>query len=264
MFSVTYETDEPGARTAYLLLVMCSTSLHLDGTARMGLLREARVGDRESLARLILPYGQGLYLGALRLTRNPADAEDVRQEAFLKVLSRLEQFAGFQDETRDDLRAWVSRIAANASIDVIRKRRDGRLLSLEETAGPSEETLGSNLAAPEQNPEERLARREIRKLMSDAIAQLSPELRQVCLLRDVLQYSTQEVSERLHISAMAVRLRLFRAHRKLREKLSVALQPEKRRHLGAAHLAQVPRRAEVRKHETGIPLGAFVECACGD
>jgi RNA polymerase sigma-70 factor (ECF subfamily) len=243
---------------------MCSTSLYFDGTVRGGLLREARRGDRESLAKLILPYGQGLYLGALRLTGNPADAEDVRQEAFLKAVSRLEQFTGSQDETRDDLRAWVSRIAANASIDVIRKRRDGRLFSLEEPTGPAEESIGSNLATPEDNPEQRFARREIRKLMSDAIAQLTPELRQVCLLRDVLQYSTQEVSEKLHISAMAVRLRLFRAHRKLREKLSAALRPDNRRHATVAHGAQLPRRVQERKHEPSIPLGAFAECACGD
>jgi RNA polymerase sigma-70 factor, ECF subfamily len=225
----------------------------------MGLLREARRGDRESLATLILPYGKGLYLGALRLTGNPADAEDVRQEAFLKVVSRLEQFTGSQDETRDDLRAWVSRIAANASIDVIRKRRDGRLFSLEESTGQADETLGSNVAAPVDNPEERFARREIRKLMSGAIAQLTPELRQVCLLRDVLQYSTQEVSEKLHISAMAVRLRLFRAHRKLREKLSVSLRSQ-----SAAVQAGKLTPREDRTREARIPLGAFAECACGD
>ena len=94
---------------------MCSTSIAFDSTTRAGLLLEARKGDRESLAKLILPYGPALYLGALRLTRNPAEAEDVRQEAFLKAISRLEQFNGSQEETRDDLHAWVSRIAANAS-----------------------------------------------------------------------------------------------------------------------------------------------------
>jgi RNA polymerase sigma-70 factor (ECF subfamily) len=243
---------------------MCSTSLCFDRTARTGLLREARRGDRESLAKLIVPYGPGLYLGALRLTGNPADAADVRQEAFLKAVSRLEQFAGSQDESRDDLRAWVSRIAANASIDVIRKRRDGKLFSLEEPSGTSEETLGSTVAAREDNPEERYARREIRKLMSDAIAQLAPDLRQACLLRDVLQYSTQEVAEKLQISAMAVRLRLFRAHRKLREKLSAALRPEKQRQVRVAEVVQMTKRPEERKREPRIPLGAFAECACGD
>jgi RNA polymerase sigma-70 factor, ECF subfamily len=243
---------------------MCSTSLCLDGATRSALLLQARKGDRESLAKLILPYAPGVYLGALRLTRNPADAEDVRQDAFLKAMTRLEQFAGAPGDNRDDLHAWVSRIAANASIDVIRKRRDGRLFSLEEPNGAGEETLGSNVTAREDNPEERFARREMRKLMAEAITQLAPDLRQACLLRDVLQYSTQEVAERLGISAMAVRLRLFRAHRRLREKLSVALQPARQRQARAAAAARMPRRSEEHQRQQGVPLVAFAECACGD
>jgi RNA polymerase sigma-70 factor (ECF subfamily) len=225
---------------------------------------QARKGDRESLAKLIMPYAPRLYLGALRLTRNPADAEDVRQDAFLKAMTRLEQFAGTPGENRDDLHAWVSRIVANASIDVIRKRRDGKLFSLEEPSGASDETLGSNVTACEDNPEERFARREMRKLMADAITQLAPELRQVCLLRDVFEYSTQEVAGRMGISAMAVRLRLFRAHRRLREKLSIALQPRRQRQAHAVAVVQRARRAEERKREQRVPLGAFAECACGD
>src|SRR2546422_9108088 len=242
---------------------MCSTSICLDGATRSALLMQARKGDLESLAKLILPYAPGLYLGALRMTRNPADAEDVRQDAFLKVMTRLEQFAGTPGENRDDLHAWVSRIAANASIDVIRKRRDGKIFSLEEPNGVGDETLGSNVTACEDNPEERFARCEMRKLMADASAQLAPEMRPACLLRDVFSYSTQEVAGRAGISAMAVRLRLFRAHRKLREKLSVALQPRKERQTHAT-VAQVRVREAGRKREPRIPLGAFAECACGD
>jgi len=74
----------------------------------------------------------------------------------------------------------------------------------------------------------------MRQHLADAIKQLAPELRQVCLLRDVLQYSTQETAERVGISAMAVRLRLFRAHRRLRERLSLALQPKKERQAHAS------------------------------
>jgi RNA polymerase sigma factor (sigma-70 family) len=243
---------------------MCSTSLSLDGVTRSALLLQARKGDRESLAKLILPYAPGMYLGALRMTRNPADAEDIRQEAVLKAMTRLEQFSGTPGENRDDLHAWVSRIAANASIDVIRKRRDGRLFSLEEPIGAGEETLGSNVMTCEENPEERFARREMRKSMADAIALLTPDLRQVCLLRDVLQYSTKEVAERVGISAMAVRLRLFRAHRRLREKLCMGLRPPKQRQTRAALTVQNARRGEERKSEQRVPLGAFAECACGD
>jgi RNA polymerase sigma-70 factor (ECF subfamily) len=242
---------------------MCSTSLAFDSVTRSGLLLQARKGDRESLAKLILPYAPGMYLGALRLTRNPADAEDVRQDAFLKVMTRLEQFSGMPGEDRDDLHAWVSRIAANASIDVLRKRRDGKLFSLEEPSGEGDETLGTNATAREDNPEERFARREMRKLMANAITQLAPELRQVCLLRDVLQYSTQEVADRLGISAMAVRLRLFRARRRLRDKLSMALKPAKLRQMRGAAARTERGRAEC-KPERSVPLAAFAEFACGD
>jgi RNA polymerase sigma-70 factor (ECF subfamily) len=229
--------------------------------SRADLLREARQGDRESLAKLIVPYSAGLYRSALRLTRNPADAEDARQEAFLRAVSRLNQFAGTQDDSRDDLHAWVSRIAANASIDVIRRRRDGKLFSLEEPAGP-EETLGSRFADRDENPEERYARREMRRLLASAIAQLPPDLRQACLLRDVLQYSTQEVAERLGISTMAVRLRLFRAHRRLREKLSSLLQPRKQHAL--ADVAQTGHQVPPLKRQPALSLPTFAEFACGD
>jgi RNA polymerase sigma-70 factor (ECF subfamily) len=63
------------------------------------------------------------------------------------------------------------------------------------------------------------------RLLAKTIAQLPPDLRQACLLRDVLHYSTQEVASRLGISVVAVRLRLFRAHRRLREKLQDSLRP---------------------------------------
>src|SRR5579883_2222309 len=68
-------------------------------------------GDREALSKLLLPYTRALYLSALRVTGNPSDAEDVRQEALLRAISRLAQFNGAPaSEKRDDLQAWVSRI----------------------------------------------------------------------------------------------------------------------------------------------------------
>lgn len=201
---------------------MATVSLGIEAVTRPALLLQAQKGNRESLAELILPYAAGLYRGALRFTRNQADAEDARQDALMKVIRGLGQFAGDgrRGEKGDDLHAWVSRIGANASIDIIRKRRDGRILSLEEPTGIGEETVGSGIAAGNENPEESFTRREIRRRMANSIKQLSPELRRVCLLRDVLGYSTQEVADRLGISSLTVRLRLFRARRRLREKLS--------------------------------------------
>ena len=197
---------------------------------RRSLLTEARNGNPDAFAEMVSPYLPTLYRRARGLTGNTADAQDVSQEAVLKAWSRLEQFTGKQDESIDDFRAWISRIAANTSIDLLRQRRDGKIASLDQRKGESDETLGSGIAAEQLDPEEHCARRELGRLLAKTIAQLPPDLRQACLLRDVLHYSTQEVAGRLGISVVAVRLRLFRAHRRLREKLQDSLAPAARQY----------------------------------
>jgi RNA polymerase sigma-70 factor (ECF subfamily) len=228
------------------------------------LLQQARGGSPEAFAEMVAPYAPTLYQRARRLTGNPADAEDASQEALLKAWSRLEQFSGKQEENADEFRAWVSRIAANTSIDVLRQRRDGKMVSLEERKGASEETLGSGIAARADNPEERCARREMCGLLAEAIVQLPPDLRQACLLRDVMHCSTQEVAERLGISMVAVRLRLFRAHRRLREKLEEALRPRTQRPDRTSAAACERRRGAERSGGRFVPLNAAAGFACGD
>ncbi len=232
--------------------------------AKRKILADARLGDGEAFAEMVLPYGPGLYRRALRLTGNPADAEDARQEAMLKAFSRLSQFAGQQDEGKDDLHAWVSRITTNASIDLIRQRRDGKYVSLEEPGIVPEETLGNRLPATTDNPEERYARREQRVLMAAAIARLAPDLRQICLLRDVLQYSTYEVAERLGISTVAVRLRLFRAHRSLREILRETLRKKQLRRVSTMARLRSSKPVKPNGSQEFLSLHTQAGFACGD
>ncbi|HEX8836868.1 MAG TPA: RNA polymerase sigma factor [Candidatus Acidoferrum sp.] len=258
-----------GDTPAIRLCIMAAASLNIESLTRPALLLEAQKGNRESLAKLILPYAAGLYRGALRFTRNPADAEDARQDALLKVVRGLEQFTGTgkKHEKGDDLHAWVSRIGANASIDIIRRRREGRFLSLEEPTGVGEETVGSGIAASIYTPEESFARLEMRKRVADAIKRLSPELRRVCLLRDVLGYSTQEVAERVGASSLTVRLRLFRARRRLRDELHRALQSPRPCPGRAMTTPSEPRFAGYRTEENSerrFPFRALPEWASGD
>ena len=223
-----------------------------------GLLAQARKGNPEAFAQMVSPYMPALYRRARGLTGNAADAQDVSQETVLKAWSRLEQFAGKQDESIDDFRAWISRIAANTSIDLLRQRRDGKIASLDQCKGESDETLGSGIASEELDPEERCARREMGRMLAKAIVQLPPDLRQACLLRDVLHYSTQEVASRLGISVVAVRLRLFRAHRRLREKLQDGLRPIERPEV-------VRTRPEYRRQNAPrFPRMTTPEYVCGD
>lgn len=241
-----------------------SGNAHELRAARQKVLADARLGDGEAFAEMVLPYGPGLYRRALRLTGNAADAEDARQEALLKAFSRLSQFAGQQDEGKDDLHAWVSRITTNASIDLIRQRREGRYVSLEEPAATSDETFGSRLAARTDNPEESYARREMRVLIAGAVARLAPDLRQICLLRDVLQYSTHEVAARLGISTVAVRLRLFRAHRRLREGLRDSMRQKQRRSASDMACVRAAKTAKSKRSEEFLAMNSQAEYACGD
>ena len=159
LFFNSLQRSERGSWGATLLPDMSPASVVLDAydfesrtteearAAKRKVLADARLGDGEAFAEMVLPYGPGLYRRALRLTGNPADAEDARQEALLKAFSRLNQFAGQQDDGKDDLHAWVSRITTNASIDLIRQRREGKYVSLEEPGMAPEDTLGSRLPA---------------------------------------------------------------------------------------------------------------------
>jgi RNA polymerase sigma-70 factor, ECF subfamily len=193
--------------------------------SRSALLCSARAGDRHALAELVMPYATGLYRSGLRLTGNTHDAEDVQQETLLKTVARLDQFVGAQTGPRDDMHAWISRIARNASIDVIRRRREGKIFSLDQSSHCSDETWAAQIPSGKADPEQGFLRQESRRLLASAISDLPPELRQVCLLMDVLNYSTQEVADQLGVSNVAVRLRLFRARRKLREKLPQKFPP---------------------------------------
>ena len=246
-----YKLEPPSAATAL--------------AAKRRILADARSGDADAFCQIVLPYSSGLYRRALRMTGNPADAEDARQDALLKAFSRLSQFAGQQDEGRDDLHAWVTRITTNASIDLIRQRRDGKHISLEEPSPSSEETFGNRLPAHVDNPEGQYARQEMRGLIAGAIARLAPDLRQICLLRDVLQYSTHEVAARLGISTVAVRLRLFRAHRRLREGLLDRLRQKPRRTRCVVRSIETAKRpAAALGRERFLPVRTRPEYACGD
>jgi RNA polymerase sigma-70 factor (ECF subfamily) len=227
--------------------------------SRSTLLRSARTGDRQALAELVMPYATGLYRSGLRLTGNAHDAEDVRQETLLKTMACLDQFVGAQTGPRDDMHAWISRIARNASIDVIRRRREGKIFSLDQSSTFSEEPWAAQIPSKQANPEQGLLRQESRRLLASAIAQLPPDLRQVCLLMDVLNYSTQEVADQLGVSNVAVRLRLFRAHRKLREKLNQKFSPARQR----AVRVRAQSSQSWAKRNYRAPAGQVIGFACG-
>lgn len=152
---------------------------------------------------------------ALRITRNPQDAEDVQQETFLKVHRKAAQFEG-----RSRFTTWISRIAINEALMCLRKRRGNVHVPLDDATPVIENRLPvRELRAVLEDPEEAYARKELKDSLAHAIAVLRPSYRSVFLLRVVGQLSTTETARILRISASAVKARMRRARGELQETL---------------------------------------------
>lgn len=174
-----------------------------------------RRGDRAEFARLVEQYDAYIYRLALRILGNPQDAEDVLQETFIKALKHLPSFDG-----RSSLSTWLYRIATNEALMLLRKEKGG-MISLDEPH-PNDEEEHEPIQIVDWCclPEEMLMNAETKKMLDQAIAQLSPALRVVVVLRDLHGLSTRETSEILKISEEAVKTRLSRARLQLRQWLS--------------------------------------------
>jgi RNA polymerase sigma-70 factor (ECF subfamily) len=180
----------------------------------------ARIGKGESslFAELVKPYERRVYVTALALLRNEADAQDVAQEAILKAFTHLVQFRG---ESR--FSTWLIQITVNEA----RMRQRKQHADLFEPLGeaPSEEDgayLPRDFADWREIPSEALERSEFRAILSKALASLGQKYREVFLLRDVEHMSIEEASQTLSISVASVKTRLLRARLMLRDALAPA------------------------------------------
>jgi RNA polymerase sigma-70 factor (ECF subfamily) len=180
-----------------------------------GLVARAQTGDAEAFAELVERYERKIYRLARHITGNDEDAEDVLQEAFLKAYENL---PGFQGQSK--FYTWLVRIAVNEALMKLRRRKTGRVVSLDETIDTGEETMAREIAVWEDNPEEQYSREELRRILEEAIETLPPLYRTVFVLRDVDELSTEETASALGISVPAVKSRLLRARLQLRDKLT--------------------------------------------
>jgi RNA polymerase sigma-70 factor, ECF subfamily len=163
---------------------------------------------------------QRVYRLALRITRNHQDAEDARQETFLKAYRHLDQFEG-----RSRFTTWISRIAINEGLMNLRKRNDSRRVGLDEIAETAiEGDALVKLRRPIEDPEVNFTRRQLRGALNAAIAALRPLYRDVFVLRTVEELSTSETAKALGLTVSTVKTRLRRARIELRAYLAACGQ----------------------------------------
>jgi len=170
-------------------------------------------GDPACLGRFFEAWGDRLYGLALRMLRDPAAAEDVVQESFLKLMAKAERLEG-----RARLATWLYRVVYNACIDRLREGK--RLVPVPDEADDAAVPMPRVLVDFRLSPEEMLKDAQTREALEEAIATLSPTLRAAFLLRDVEGLSTAEAAEALGVTEANLKVRLHRARLALRERLS--------------------------------------------
>jgi RNA polymerase sigma-70 factor (ECF subfamily) len=174
------------------------------------IIKKAKEGDREALAELVSTYSERIYNLALRILRNREDAEDILQETFLTVLQKLETFDG-----RSNFFTWLYRIATNASLMKLRKKK---LVFVDPPDSPRHEA--EIFVDWSQDPSFNIQNEEVKKIIDTSINQLSEIYRTVFILRDIEDLSIRETSKILNITEENVKIRLRRARLFLREKVS--------------------------------------------
>jgi len=179
------------------------------------LLAQAREGDTQAFSELVRRYESKIFRLAQHITQNREDAEDVLQETFLKAYQHLDQFQG-----NSKFYTWVVRIAVNQALMKLRRRKTDKSVSLDETIDTGEDTIVREIAAWDENPEQRFSREEMGQILESAIEGLEPPYRSVFALRDIEGLSTEETADALGLSVPAVKSRLLRARLQLRERLT--------------------------------------------
>jgi len=165
----------------------------------------------EALWRL---YSTRVMRTAYRITNNREDAEDALQDAFLKAYLHLQDFDG-----RSSFVTWLTRIAINSALMILRKKRGWSEISLDGADPSSDHYEQREAKSLTEDPESDYVRREREELLKNAILQLPPVVREAVELRQAEDYSTREIAQALGISVPAVKSRLSRARSTLRAAL---------------------------------------------
>jgi len=182
------------------------------------LIARIRNGETSLFATLVKPYERRVYVTALALLRNEADAEDVAQEAILKAFAHLRQFRG---ESR--FSTWLIQITVNEARMRQRKQHADLFEPIGEADGEDGTYTPRDFADWREIPSEALERSELRTLLAKALASLGQKYREVFLLRDMQHMSIEETAQALGISMASVKTRLLRARLMLRDLLAPSL-----------------------------------------
>jgi RNA polymerase sigma-70 factor (ECF subfamily) len=171
------------------------------------LVSQAKAGSQEAFEALVMRYERQIYAFTYRMMGNPDDAFDLTQECFIRAYKNLGR-----TNAELNVSAWLHRIASNACLDVLRRRKRIRWMPWD--ASKHEPMLDSH---PTDDPERVAMAGENTSDVQLVLDAMSPRNRQALILREYEGLSTQEIGEVMGLSRSAVKSVLFRAREEFRQ-----------------------------------------------
>ncbi|MFQ5527993.1 MAG: sigma-70 family RNA polymerase sigma factor [Thermoanaerobaculia bacterium] len=171
-------------------------------------------GSQEAYARLVAAYQRPLFSVIVRMVRDPALAEDLTQESFVKAFRALESF-----DTSRKFSSWLFTIAHNTTIDHVRRRQVSTVPLDGSNREDDDRGLAHLAVATDASPEEDMAHRELAGDLETALTRLRPEYAEVLVLRFQQDLSYEEIAEITCLPLGTVKTHLYRARKALAEAL---------------------------------------------
>jgi RNA polymerase sigma factor (sigma-70 family) len=171
----------------------------------------AKSGDVDAFVALSKRHANKVFQTTYRVTRNRQDAEDALQDAFLNAFTHIKNFEG-----RSSFSTWLTRIAINSSLMILRKKRNCYEIPIDGGDDREGNSTTWEPRSPLADPESHYVRGERQDLLRKAIRQLPPIYREVIQLQEVKERSLREIAQSLGITVSAVKSRLARAKNALR------------------------------------------------
>ncbi len=179
------------------------------------LLERAKSGDIAAFEQLIESYQKKIFNIALRMLGNYDDAGDLTQEVLIRIYKSIKSF-----KEQSSFSTWIYRITTNVCLDEIRKRKNRKVISLDEEIKLDDGDMKRQIESDEPSPEETAETEDLKKIVNEAIANLNEEHRIVIILRDIQGLSYEEIAEALNCPEGTVKSRINRARQALKNILA--------------------------------------------
>lgn len=178
------------------------------------LVRQCMDGDGEAWRQLVLSQHRRIYAICYRFTGSGSDAEDLTQEVFLKLYRNLGSF----DTAKGSFQTWITTLARNLLVDHFRRTRQDRSTDSMDAGWEEDEdgpTRAERLADHRPSQHDRVAAMEIQARVQAGLKQLSPELREAVVLRDLEDMDYKEIAAVLRVPEGTVKSRISRGRGEL-------------------------------------------------